>query len=89
MDPNEAYTKRLAQLKGKSAKQCEWCRHWYMANDTRTDSGLCLNCVARGAKPTIEAYKRNNNKYFLTDKDRQKIANTRTVRIGPFFKSNV
>lgn len=89
MDPNEQYIKRLSRLKSKSAKQCEWCKSWYMTNDTRNDSGLCPKCISRGAKPTIEAYKKNNAKHFLTDEDRQKIANTRTVRIGPFFKSNV
>ena len=89
MDPNEQYIKRLAALKGKSARNCEWCRGWYLETNSRSEYHICPTCTARGAYKPVTEYMKANKLGHLTDEQRQNIYDKKVRRVGPFFKSNV
>lgn len=81
---DESYVKKLAEIKDKSARQCEFCEKWIIIDNLKNKPYLCPRCTE--GKSVISGYLKSHKQEHLNQQDKQRIGESRTLRRGPFFK---
>lgn len=70
----------LAKIKGRNVGVCEWCEEELIIPNVRVKVILCPRCES--GRSVIEGFLRNRKQEHLTQQDKIKISQTKTVRYG-------